>query len=206
MSATPDTSPAFTPEPEDQARADLYALLAHLFYGRATQGLFDALAQADAMSADKGSALAAAWADVQAACGVVDAQTAQQEYDDVFVGVGRAVLSIYASHYMSGQWKEEALADLRGELARLGLSRNTGTVEPEDHLAALLEVMRHLIVGAEHGADAALQEKFFEQYLSRWYGRFCDAVLEEPKSNFYRPVTRLLRSFLDIELESLQAR
>ena len=126
--------------------------------------------------------------------------------DEVFVGVGRAALSIYAGHYAHEKWKEEALADLRGELARLGLARNAGAVEPEDHLAALLEVMRHLITNPDVGADAALQEKFFGQYLSRWYGRFCDAVLEEPKSNFYRPVTRLLRSFLDIELESLQAR
>ena len=66
------------------------------------------------------------------------------------------------SWYLTGFLQEEPLAELRDDLAELGLGR-AGVTETEDHIAALAEVMRHLVLtgpddagaGAPAGASSA---------------------------------------------------
>ena len=66
--------------PEDRARADLYALIATLFYAPPDAGLLQALAEADEIVGEDDSvALAEAWGALQRACAAVD---------DGFVGGG----------------------------------------------------------------------------------------------------------------------
>ncbi len=95
--------------PEDQGRADLYALLARLYAGPPDRALLDALAHAPAMglptltdtSAESESAtLGARWDDLRAACSVMDPEAAAQEYDDLFIGVGKSEVNLHASHWL----------------------------------------------------------------------------------------------------------
>ena len=188
---------------EEGARADLYALLAHLFYAGPDEALLQRIVAADGLIADTGSPLAKAWAQLRKAAGATQARDAKQEYEDLFIGVGRAPISIYASHYLSENWKEHTLVNLRDELDRLGLARQGGAVEPEDHLAGLLDVMRHLVIRHEDG-DVALQESFFRSYLSSWYARFVSNIGAEPRAAFYLSAGRLLQTFLDVEVECFQ--
>ena len=189
--------------PEETARAALYALLARLFYAGPDADLLAAIASADEMAGAGESALTRAWHALQAASAAIDPLAARQEYDELFVSVGQAPVSIYASHYLSESWKEHTLVNLRDELARLGLARQPGAVEPEDHLAGLLDVMRHLILSAAL-ADAAAQEGFFRSYLAPWYRRFGAAVAGEARANYYRRAAELLVAFLDIDVECFQ--
>jgi len=188
---------------EEGARADLYALLARLLYAGPTPELLQGIAAAAPLAAENDGALAKAWRELQTACAAADAQAARQEYEDLFIGVGRAPISVYASHYLSENWKEHTVVNLRGELARLGLARQPDAVEPEDHVSGLLDVMRHLIVRAQDG-DVALQESFFRSYLAAWYKRFGAAIEAQPNAAFYRTVGRLLVAFIDIEVECFQ--
>lgn len=188
---------------EERARADLYALLARLFYAGPDAALLAAIVAADDLVAAGDTPLSRAWRALQQASRSADAATVCQEYDDVFVGTGRAPVSIYAAHYLSENWKEHTLVNLRGELERLGLARQPGAVEPEDHLAGLLDVMRHLILRAQDG-DIALQEGFFRSYLAGWYAKFAAAVAAEPGSVYYRYLSTVLVAFLDIEVECFQ--
>ena len=185
--------------PEDAARADLYALLARLFYAGPDAAVLAAIAGADALIADVDAPLARAWRDFQAASRSVDARQACEEYVSLFVGVGKSPVSIYASHYLSENYKELTLVHLRDELERLGLARKAAATEPEDHLAALLDVMQHLVRRSEN--DALAQSAFFNSYMKPWNEAFCSAIEAAPGADYYAVVARLMKSYFTIEVD-----
>jgi TorA maturation chaperone TorD len=93
---------------------------------------------------------------------------------------------------------------LREELAALGLARAAEAREPEDHFAALCDVMRHLI--AEGSGPAALerQRRFFQRYIEPAYAAFAGTAQSAPGTKFYRSVARFTKAFCDLEVESFQ--
>jgi TorA maturation chaperone TorD len=189
--------------PEEQGRAEFYALLARLFYAGPDAGLLAAIAQADEIvSESERSALADAWRSLTSAAAAMDADAARLEYDALFVGTGKAPVTPYASHYLVTTGAEKVLVRLRDELASFGLSRRGDAREPEDHLAALFDVMRHLIVAGADEDALQTEKSFFDRYLRRAYGPFAAAVLAAESANFYRHVARFAKAFLDLEVES----
>ena len=192
-----------TPAQEDAARADFYAVLARLWYAAPDRALLATLADADELSPEaERSELADAWRALAAAAAVADEEDVRVEYDETFVGTGRAPVSPYATAYFTGSFKERVLVQLRDELAELGLARDERVREPEDHFAALCDVMRHLI--AEGSGPAALerQKRFFQRYLAPAYAGFVDAAQAAPGAKFYRAVARFTRAYCDLEVES----
>jgi len=197
---------AFQPPeiPEEQARAGYYALLARLYYAGPDAGLLAAIAGADEIVAQgEQSALASAWSALAAAAGAMDAEAARLEYDQLFVGTGKAEVTPYATFYLAETGREKVLVRLRSELAGLGLARNQASREPEDHMAGLFDVMRHLI-SMSSDAAATQQKGFFERYIAGSYEGFCAAASKSEKSNFYKHVARFARAFLHIESEALK--
>ena len=188
---------------EDRARAGYYALLARLYYSGPDAALLGTIAGADEIAHDPGSGLAGAWNALVAAAAAMDAEAARLEHDEVFVGVGKAEVTPYASYYLSETGREKILVRLRQQLAEMGLARAGSAREPEDHFAGLFEVMRHLISDPD---DAALQKqkRFFAQFIAPAYAPFCIAISECPNANFYKHVARFSRQFLDIESECIK--
>jgi len=188
--------------PEDQARAGYYALLARLYYAGPDAALLAAIAGADDVAADgEQSPLAAAWRALASAARVMDAEAARLEYDQLFVGTGKAEVTPYASFYLVETGREKVLVKLRDELGSLGLKRTERASEPEDHLAGLFDVMRHLI--SKGSGDAAVQQQaFFERYIAGFYEGFCAATSASEKSNFYKHVARFTEAFLTVETEA----
>jgi TorA maturation chaperone TorD len=206
MSATVTPLKFQPPEvPEDKAREGYYALLARLFYAGPDAQLLSTIANADEIVAGaEQSALASAWSALATAARAMESEAVCLEYDEILVGTGKAEVTPYASHYLAETGREKILARLRGELLGLGLARSEAAHEPEDHMAGLFDVMRHLIsLGSE---DAALQRQqgFFEQYIARSYPGFCGAISKSEKANFYRHVARFAESFLVVEGEALK--
>ena len=119
----------------------------------------------------------------------------------LFIGVGKAAVSVYASHYLSENYKELTLVHLREELGRLGLARKAEAVEPEDHVAGLLDVMRHLVQRGNADEDVMRQASFFRSYLAAWGDALCDAIEKADGVQFYREVARLLKALIAIEVE-----
>ena len=188
--------------PEDSARADLYALLAHLFHAAPDADLLAVLANADDISAEAPqSAVGEAWRHLQSAAAAMHREALAQEFQDLFVGVGSGEVMAYASWHLTGFLMEEPLARLRDDLARLGLSRLQSATEPEDHIAALAEVMRRLVRGGDGVPAAAfeIQKAFFTRHLRPWYARFTEQLAKAPSANFYRAAGELTRTFLDTE-------
>jgi len=206
MSATV-TSLRFSPPeiPEDQARAGYYALLARLCYAGPDAGLLVAIANADEIvSGGEQSALAGAWGALASAARATEVEAAGLEYDQLFVGTGKAEVTPYASFYLAETGREKILVRLRDELASLGLKRAERALEPEDHVAGLFDAMRHLI--SMGSGDAALQQQqaFFDRYISGAYPAFCRAISASEKSNFYKHVARFAEAFLVVESEALK--
>jgi len=191
--------------PEDHGRANFYALISRLFADAPDAALLRAIASSPPLATDDdGAPLAQAWSRLIAACTAVDADAVREEYDALFIGVGRAPVNLHASHHLTGFMMEQPLADVRRSLAHLGFVRIEAQTVVEDHLAALCEVMRVLIVGGQDfdPASLAVQRDFFVSHLASWFTLCCDAIAKSPLANFYSVVAQFTCSFLQVERDA----
>lgn len=179
----------------ERARADIYRLLAALLVGPPDQALLELLRKLEP-GATAGTAMNAAWQELRAAAENTGSQDVGQEYFNLFIGLGRGELVPYASWYVHGLLMEKLLASLREELATLGFERRDGVSEPEDHVAALCEVMGMIICESEL---SLMQTTFFSTYLDPWIGRFFVDLEKAETAVFYKAVGRFGQQFLDIE-------
>ena len=189
---------------EDLARADLYGLFAELFYAPPTVAR---LASIVAARADDGTWLGVAWNALRDAARKATAEAARDDYERLFIGVGRPNVFLYGSYYLSGFLMEKPLVNLRADLHVLGLERSGGVVESEDHIAALCEVMRYLIAHDEPGAPPVPDEeqhRFFAAHIKPWSERLCDAIEAAEPGHFYRALGALARRFFDIESQAFE--
>jgi len=164
-----------------------------------------AIAPADS-AGDAGSAaadLASAWNRLRSASAETDAEVARDEYEALFIGVGRSDVSLYASHYL-GRQSGRPLAEIRAALFELGLARRQTASEFEDHFGLILEVMRILVAGdgERPPADISEQRKFFDRYLLTWASKCCTAIEDSSIANYYRHVAQFARCFISIESEA----
>ncbi len=188
-------SPVAAPDPLREGRANLYALLGHLLAVAPDSAMLRRLSALPGDDTPVGAALGA----LAEAARAADPISAGREYHDLFVGLGRGELLPFASYYLTGFLHERPLAELRGDLARLGIRRAVAVPEPEDHIAFECEAMAGLLRGAPEEADA-----FFARHLRPWAMRFfADLELAEA-AVFYRAVGRLGRALMDVELAAAE--
>ncbi|MGB8436877.1 MAG: molecular chaperone TorD family protein [Burkholderiales bacterium] len=201
-----DNDEQLTPAEEEQARANVYGLLARLWYAAPDQQLLETFSRsgraADATDDVGDTRLAQTWRALARACAEATVENVTHEYDSLFIGTGSAEITLYCSYYLTETGRERVLVALRDELRTLGLARTHATSEPEDHFAALLEVMRHLIVQRTYDAQITLQKEFFLRYIRSAYVPLAEAVLANGGAHFYKDVAHLTRAFLDVESES----
>ncbi len=187
---------------EHGGRAALYGVLSHLFFCAPSPVFLQQIAGSCDAVADDASPLSAAWRDLCDVAGRADATAVRSEFDTVFVSTGKPPVSLYASSYMAGRLRGQLLAELRGELARMGYARAEESTEYEDHLSALCDVMRGLIVDEAAPADAfAAQQVFFRDYLAPWFNKVCAAIDGCEQATFYRPAAAFAHAFFVNESE-----
>ncbi|WP_296492469.1 molecular chaperone TorD family protein [Rhodoferax sp.] len=187
---------------EETARAELYGLLAQLFYAPPASELLANLRVAVTEAPAPGGFLEEPWRALVGVARELDDDAIAQEYNDLFGGVGKPEVYLYGSHYLSGFLNEKPLARLRTELTSLGLGRDDAMSDTEDHIAYLSEVMRYLIAGDDVAvANLARQQAFFNAHLQPWVGPLCDAIAQHPKARFYAAVAELTRAFASVETQ-----
>ena len=171
---------------EETARAEVYGLLAALLYAPPSTDLLAQLRVAVTEAAAAGGFLEEPWRELVAtARDMTDTQVAD-EFHALFGGVGKPEVYVYGSHYLSGFLNEKPLAQLRHELAELGLSRDETMPETEDHIAFLCEVMRFLIAGDDMAvSNLTRQQAFFAAHLQPWGSALCDALQQHPRARFF---------------------
>ena len=187
---------------EETARAEVYGLLAQLWYAAPPAELLAALRVAVTEAPAQGAFLEEPWREFVAMARNMEQAAIAQEYDALFGGVGKPEVYLFASHYLAGFLNEKPLARLRGELAGLGLTRDETMPETEDHIAYLCEVMRYLIAGDDVAvANLTRQREFFTAQLQSWSGALCDAVAAHPKARFYAALADFTRAFFSVETQ-----
>lgn len=185
---------------EETARAEIYGLLAALYYAAPPAELLGKLAVAVTEAPAPGALLEGSWTELVAAARASSLQQIEREYDDLFGGVGKPEVYLFGSHYLSGFLNEKPLAALRTDIAALGLARDDTMSETEDHVAYVCEVMRYLIAGDNvEVANLTRQREFFAQHLQPWLGQMCSAVMQHPKARFYSALAAFTQVFMSVE-------
>lgn len=176
---------------EDCLRAQHYGFLARMLAAAPSAKV---LAEIAGVKGD-GTVLGQAYDGLARMAAATTAKQIEREFFELFIGVGRGELLPYASFYLTGFLNERPLADLRADLARLGIARAEGRHEPEDHIALLFEVM----AGMAHGEVAGDQRAFFDRHIGPWAAQFFDDLAVAPSGRFYRALAEIGRLFMDIE-------
>ena len=191
-------------EHEELARAEVYGLLAQLYYAPPGDELYAQLRVAVTEAPVPGAFLERAWSEVVAASRRLDRAAVADEYADLFLGVGKPEVFLYGSFYVAGSLHGKPLVTLRSDLKALGLERPEEVPETEDHVASLCEVMRYLIAGDDVGvSNLGAQQRFFNAHLRGWAEPFCDALAAHPRADFYRALAGFSRDFFAIEAQGL---
>lgn len=188
---------------EETARAELYGLIAELFYAPPTPSLLAQLRVAATEAPASGGFLEEPWRALVGTARDMDDASIQREHEALFGGVGKPEVYVYASHYLSGFLNEKPLAQLRTDLAALGLTRDASTMsETEDHVSYLMEVMRFLVAGDDVAVSNLTQQaKFFAAHVQTWVLGLCDALQANPKARFYAALAELTRAFVSVETQ-----
>ena len=187
---------------EELARAELYGLLAGLWLAPPDAALLQQFRVAVTEAPQRGGHLEAPWSELVAAMRASSVEAAAAEHAALFHGVGRSEVMAYASFYLSGFLNEKPLAVLRDDLAALGLTRDSNSLETEDHIAFVLEVMRWLIAGDDLAVcNLEQQRRFFRTHLQPWVGQLCDAVAAQPRAVVWRAVASMTQAFVQVEAQ-----
>lgn len=184
---------------EELARAFGYALIGRLFYGPPDALLRRNVAEAGTAAAD--GALAETWEALRAALESSDDASLRQEYDDLFVSVGKAPVTLYTSSYASPAAPDRHLVQLRDQLAAFGLARRVAVGETEDHIAGICDVMRWLIQSRQ---GLAAERRFFTTNIAPVVAPLTQAILAQPAAQFYSIVARFAAAFFHVESEAFE--
>lgn len=190
-------------EAPDALRSNLYALLANLTAGPPSADLLEALATIEVPEDAADTPIGEAWAMLRSAAEKTSVESAADEYQDVFVGIGRGEVMPYGSWYLTGFLMEKPLAVLRADLEQLGFRRQENVTESEDHIAALCDVMGMISAQAD-GADMDEQSAFFGAHVAPWAGQFFQDLQNAASARLYRVVGFLGERFIDVETKYLE--
>jgi len=189
---------------DGRLRSSTWTLLGALLRDPPGDDLLALLVRVEEEDAAESSELAAAWHALSAAARMARPAPLDDEFHDLFIGIGRGELVPYGSWYRTGYLMDRPLVALRRDLALLGLERDPGVREPEDHAAALAETMALLTDPCE-GQDESTQRLFFAEHVDSWMPTLFADMQAAQSADFYRAVGRVGEAFMALERAWLHA-
>jgi len=188
------------PAEEEAWRSGAWAMLAALLRQVPDEALLEQVAAFSRIEG-RGAELQVALSMLGLAAERCSPASVDDEYHDLFIGIGRGELLPYGSWYQTGFLMERPLSLLRDALAELGYQREEEVKEPEDHVAALCEVMAMMIAD---GMPLPRQAAFFWEHIEGWMERFFEDLEAAESAVFYRSVGRMGWAFIQFERSYLQ--
>ncbi len=181
---------------ENRLRADIYIFLATYLIAQPNAARVSAASVLSGDDTDFGKA----FSNLARVAGSISESEVSDEYDALFIGLGRGELLPYGSYYLTGFLNEKPLAKLRDSMRRLGIEPREEVKEPEDHIGFLMEMMAGLILG-RYGRPASIevQRDFFKTHIEPWADHFFEDLEGAKSSRFYQPIGRIGRLFMEIE-------
>ncbi len=132
----------------------------------------------------------------------------QVDYTRLFIGSTAVIAPPWGSVYLSDSrlMFQEKTLEVRGWYRRFGLQSDKLYREPDDHIGLELAFIAHLAklgiqaLGEEDPEQfAALldaQRKFLSEHMLRWAPGFCEKVVAEARTDFYKGMAFLIRGAL----------
>lgn len=188
-------------QPEQQYRAAAYSILAALLRGIPSTEALEQVSEFAKVAVDEDELLLS-MSSLGLAAQSTEIDAIDDEYHLLFVGLGRGELVPYGSWYLTGFLMEQPLSILRDDLKLLGFERDESVVEPEDHVAAMCEIMM-LLIADDPSNTSESQSIFFEKHIAPWMERFFDDLSKADSAVFYRAVGRFGSAFLNFEKQYL---
>src|SRR4029079_17364780 len=136
-------------DPEDEARAAFYGLIARLFYAPPDPDVLAQIQNARAFDEGDEGDLAQRWRELAERCLTAVPAMLENEHTELFIGTGKAEVTPYLTHYLQDRTTDNPLVRLRRQLAEWGMRRQPRANEPEDHVSGICESMR-LAIAAQH--------------------------------------------------------
>lgn len=177
---------------KDGLRSDIYLLISTLLREPPSEELLSMLSVIDIDGFS--SEMAQAWQQLQQAAKQSELSAVEDEYQTLFIGVGRGEVVPFASWHLTGSLMEKPLALLRRDLSDMGFEREDGVKEPEDHISALCEVMSSLIT-----ENNELQPLFFNKHIGNWSESLVSHIQQANSAHFYKAVALLVAAFFQLE-------
>lgn len=188
---------------EDVLRANFYGLLARVLASPLDDESMDVmrgLAEHDDES-ELGQAIAA----FGKLCVRTTVAKANEEFTELFYGFGAGgELTPYGSFYITGLIYDKPLADLRGDMSRLGVESDPSNQEPEDHISSVCEIMQGILTKSFDGQAPDEARSFFHKHIAPWAGQFFEDLEKAPSAVLYMPVGTIGRLFIEIEREAFE--
>ncbi|WP_061008631.1 molecular chaperone [Vibrio sp. CUB2] len=179
-------------EQEQTLRTEIYLVLSALFRSAPSEEMIEFLTSLEVEPSE--SAMQKAWIALQQAAKDSNREALEDEYQDLFIGIGRGEVMPFGSWHMTGAMMEKPLAEIRHDLELLGFERDENVKEPEDHIAALCEVMSMLT-----GEEEDLQQAVFNKHIAPWFNSFTQQLENAESADFYKPAAQLCEAFLTLE-------
>ena len=186
---------------EDVLRADVYRLLAVLLRAAPDE---ENLAMLATMRGDE-TVLGQAVASLAMLAKKTTPAEIDIEYHALFIGTDVGELEPYGSAYIKDPKHQKALNQLRDDMSRVGIGMRGDVDEPEDHIAALCEMMAGMILG-DFAQPVSLEEQkeFFSTHIQGWAKDFFNDLQRARHSVFYTGVGAIGSAFMDIEASAFE--
>lgn len=132
------------------------------------------------------------------------------EYTRLFIGPGKHISPHESVHVNNdgGLWEASTVA-VNQFIKRIGFEFQVNNSMIPDHISVEFELMQRLAhyeaqawaAGDEHTAMdcLAVEHEFIKQHLITWVPQFCQQVIKETESLFYREMAKLTRDFIEAE-------
>ena len=186
---------------EDQLRSDMYSFLANMIRTEPSQELLDSVKKLTGDDSSIGKSIKL----ISKLASAMHVSEIQDEYVNLFVGVGRGELLPFASYYLTGFLNDKPLSKLRNDMNELGVVRIKEVKEPEDHVSSLFDIMSGMITG-QFGKQYSITEQsnFFEKHLNSWIHLLMSDIESAKTAVFYAPIGSLGKEFINIEREAFR--
>lgn len=186
---------------DEGVRADTYSILSSLLSHTPGQDLLDYLSHIEASDTGDIGPMGQAWQLLRQAANEADPGQLDDEYHDLFIGLGRGQVIPYASWHITGFLMDKPLSDLRDDLKKLGIEANPDEKDPEDHIAALCEIMSILIRADD--VEGYQQRRFYIRHIHPWADKFFNELQSATSVSFYKSVGLLGQRYIELENQYL---
>lgn len=192
---------AFQEDQAQAARIGVYSLLSALLADEPADETLQRLRDIGDVDTSDGK-IAMGWELMKQSALNAEREAIQDEFFSLFIGIGRGELMPFGSWYLTGFLMEKPVALLRRDLQTLGIERQEGVTESEDHIASLCDAMALLI---QHNDEISLdtQVAFYKDHIEPWAGRFFDDLQNASHAHFYRSVGFFGSAFIEFESDLL---